>query len=160
MKELTINGQRLELYDSIDELPFYRFQEYNRAVMIDSGIGTGMEAADRHIEQALRFNALGKKEETQQAIMNLRQNLVFSLEKTSPEGRSFFVLISKINGKPLEDLSDENAAKVLQSLSRKGLTIGKLRGFLNHVKKNWMPNWKSFSLPFRTVRKQRNTTTA
>ena len=60
MLTMRLNGHYLELYDSIDELPFARFQEYNRAVLIDSGLGSDFAAIDRHITQARRYNAAGK----------------------------------------------------------------------------------------------------
>lgn len=160
MLEIRLNGHFLEMWDSIDELPFYRFQEYNRAVMLDSGLGSDIPAIDRHLNQARRYNANKDTANTEQTLLNMRQAIAFVLDKSSPEGQAFVALIARMNGKPVEDLSPEAAKKILGELSRRGLTIGKLRGFLEYVKKNWTPNWKPFSRAWRTVAGQRSITRA
>lgn len=158
MLNIKLNGHYLEMYDSIDELPFWRFQEYNRAVMIDSGLGSDIAAIDRHINMARRYNAAGEKEHAEQALLNLRQAIAFVLDRESPEARAFVVLIHRMDGNEVTDLSEGNVKRIIIELSRRGLTAGKLRGFLAHVKKNWTPNWKRFFPASWTARKQRSTT--
>ena len=160
MLNIRLNGHYLEMYDSIDELPFARFQEYNRALLIDSGLGSDISAIDRHITQARRYNASGDTANTEQALQNMRQAVFNVLEKSSPEGQAFVALIRRMNGNPVDDLSPEACRAILDELGRKGLTIGKLRGILAQIKKNWIANWKPFFLAWLTVRKQKNITPA
>ena len=154
---IRLNGHFLEMYDSIDELPFSRFQEYNRALLIDSGLGSDLASIGRHINQARKYNAAKDQGNTEQALLNMYQAVSFTLDRISPEGRAFVVLIHRLNGNRIEDLSEGNVDNILRELSRRGLTIGKVRGFLDTVKKNWMPSWKRFSRPWRTARKRKNT---
>jgi len=151
MLNIRLNGHYLELYDSIDELPFWRFQEYNRAVMIDAGIGSDMEAIDRHISQARRYNATGDKENAEKALLNLRQALAFVHAGQSPESRAFVALIRRMDGNEVNDLSQENAERIIRQLSRRGLTVGKVRAAMAHVKKKWAKNWKRFFQGWRTA---------
>ena len=157
MLNIKLNGHYLEMYDSIDELPFSRFQEYNLAVMIDSGLGSDIAAIDRHIDLARKYSAAGDKASTEQALLNMRQAIAFVLSGASPEARAFVVLIHRMNGNELTDLSESNVKRVIAELSRRGLTAGKLRGFLAHVKKNWTLNWKRFFQASRTARKRKST---
>lgn len=145
MREIQLNGYLVELYDSLDELPIIRFNEYNRYVMIDSGIGSDMEAANTHINTAIRHIAKGDKENAYQVLNNLRNNLHFVVEGTSPKMNAFVCLIKSINGREVTDLSDYNIQKILKKLNNKGLTIGMVEGFLEAVKKKLMRSLKSFS---------------
>ena len=157
---IRLNGHYLEMYDSIDELPFARFQEYNRALLIDSGLGSDISAIDRHITQARQYNANKDTANTEQALQNMRQAIFNVLEKSSPEGQAFVALIRRMNGNAVDDLSPESCQAILDELGRKGLTIGKLRGILAQIKKNWIANWRLFSPAWLTARKQRNITPA
>jgi len=147
----------LDIYDSIDELPFARFQEYNRAVMIDSGIGADVTAIDRHINQARQYNAAEDTENTEKALLNMRQAITFAIEKASPESRAFVALIRRMNGREVDDLSEENVTRIMAELSRAGLTIGKLRGLIATVKKNWTRRWRFFFRASPTAARQKNT---
>lgn len=158
MLNTRLNGHYLELYDSIDEMPFARFQEYNRAVLIDSGLGADIAAIDRHINQARRYADNGDTEQVEQALLNMRQAIAFVLDKTTPEGQAFVALICRMNGNKVTDISPEACEKILAELSRAGLTVGKVRAALAHVKKNWTQNWKRFFLGFSTTRKQKSIT--
>ena len=145
MMNVTINGNHLEMYDSIDELPFSRFQEFNRALLIDTGLGSDFAAFDRHIEMARRYNADGKQQQVEQALLNLRQSLSFAMEKISPESQAFVCLIHRMNGREIDNFSPDNITRVIKELSRKGLTVAKIRGILETIKKKLTPSWMSFS---------------
>lgn len=145
MKEVIYNGNVLELYDSIDEMPVTRFHEYNRALLIDAGIGADAGAIDRHIATLARYIGKGDKTNADKTLGNLRQALHFAAGTVNPESHAFVALIRTINGRPLEDLGDEKLKQTIVLLSKKGLTLGKVRGFLSYVKKNWTWNWTPFS---------------
>ncbi len=145
MLGIHLHGNYLEMYDSIDELPFSRFQEYNRAILLDSGLGADLEAIVRHITQARKYNAAGKVEQADQALINMQQAISFTLEKVSPEAMAFVALIHRMNGKEVENLSHDSVKKITDELSRRGLTVGKVRGFLAYVKKKLMKNSTPFS---------------
>lgn len=158
MLTMRLNGHYLELYDSIDELPFARFQEYNRAVLIDSGLGSDFAAIDRHITQARRYNAAGEKQHAEQALLNMREAVNMVLEKVSPESRAFVCLIRRMNGNEVTDLSDDNVTAIIRDLSRAGLTVGKLRGAMERIKKNWTESWRHFSRTWQIRPRRKNTT--
>ena len=65
---------------------------------------------------------------------------------------AFVALIKTMNGKEI-DLA--NTESIIKELSRKGLTIGKLSGFMNEVKKKLTKKLKSFFRITPTMSKQR-----
>ena len=57
MKTVLINNKKVELYDSIEDLPIIRFHKYNKMLLVDAGVGSDLADFDRHVEQALRCAA-------------------------------------------------------------------------------------------------------
>ena len=49
MRVIKYKDKIIKLYDSIDELPIVNFQKYNKYLLIDSGIGSDLNAFDEHI---------------------------------------------------------------------------------------------------------------
>jgi len=137
-----LNGCTLEMYDSIDMLPIENYINYNRLTMLDAGIGSDLNAVMTHWEAVQRYCAKGDTESLNRQLSNYRQALTFIVSNVSPRMLSFVSLIHKIDGKVVEDFSDENMGDILKQLSRKGLTLKIVEGFLEFVKKKLTPNWR------------------
>lgn len=145
---LTIkhNGHILEMYDGIEEMPYTRFQSYQRHIMLDSGIGSDMNSVDSHLSNIARFANKDDKDGLKKEVDNLRQNFYFITSKTSPEMMAFVSLIKSINGIDLPDvITDMVLDNTQKDLMGKRITVGKIRGFLTHVKKNLKRKLKPFS---------------
>lgn len=124
MKEVTLNGHHVKLYESIDELPIVRFHRYNRMLLVDAGIGSDINDFDNHIERAVRYIKNGENDNAAKELDNLRQNVFMVMSEQSVGDLSFACLIVSIDGDPCEDISPEGLAKVVQRLggvSRKEL---------------------------------------
>lgn len=124
MKEVTLNGHTVKLYDSIDELPIVRFHRYNRMLLVDAGIGSDINDFDNHIERVVRYIRNGENDNAAKELDNLRQNVFMVMSEQSVGDLSFACLIVSIDGEPCEDISPEGLAKVVQRLggvSRKEL---------------------------------------
>jgi len=145
MQFIRLNGNYIELYDSIRELPVYNFNEYNRYLMLDSGIGSGGEAIGKKIGKVMAYLNMKNIEDASKELQNLYHSMTFTISTTNPKMYSFCVLIKAINGKPFgDDLSKERLDKTIKELSRKGLTFDKLCGFLDSVKKKLIASLKPF----------------
>lgn len=128
----------LDLYDSIKELPADRFQDYNRNVMLDAGIGSDLSAIEARlatIERIMIKNPDGAKKE----IENLRSTFRFIVENTSPEMSAFVPLIRRIDGRLLtpQDMTEEGVRAIVEILNRKLFPFWSVKGFLARVKKNF-----------------------
>ncbi len=130
------------MHDSIDVLPIENYINYNRLTMLDAGIGSDLNAVMNHWDSIQRYCAKGDTESLNKQLTNYRQALTFIVSNVSPRMLSFVTLIHKIDGKVLQDFSDENMGKVLKQLSRKGLTVRIVESFLDWVKKKSTPNLK------------------
>lgn len=146
MKDLIrYNGHEILMYVSIQDLPIDRFQLYNRAVLMDAGIGSDLNDFDT------RINDLDKliQHAPNKARIELRnhQQLVhFVISNTSPRLNAFIALIKKIDGKELtdEDMTDEGLKRVVDRLAKTRLSIGLVQEFLDNVKKNFENEFEVF----------------
>lgn len=116
MKKVILNNKVVLLYDSIDELPIKNFQKYNKYLLIDAGIGSTVDDVDRHISRIARYINSDKKLAMQE-LQNMRQNLYMINNGISPKYLAFAALIHSIDGKRVEDLSDDNLKSILEDLN-------------------------------------------
>ena len=116
MVTVKIGKHTVEMYDTIDELPIVRFHKYQKLLLIDAGIGADISAFDQRIEKARRFLMDGKAEKAQQELDNLRQTVFFIQMGLSPKHRAFAALVTKIDGRNCDGLSDMALTELLKEL--------------------------------------------
>lgn len=132
MKTINLNGRTLKLYDSIDEMPIVNFQKYNKFILLDLGIGSDVNSVDSHLVNLTKLIKSDLSKASQE-LQNLRQNMYMIVSEISPKYMAFAALIHSINGKELDNLSDDNLKDVLAEIKTiKHSTIIK---FLLSVKK-------------------------
>ena len=138
MKNLLINKKIVRVYDSIDEMPIVNFQKYNKYLLIDSGIGSDADDIDAHIVKIAKFIKANNNKKALQELQNMRQNMYMVNNEISPKYLAFAALIHSIDGKEVNDLSDDNLKKLLQDL--KEVKHSKVIDFLLWLKKKSQVN--------------------
>lgn len=133
MKSLLINKKIVRVYDSIDEMPIINFQKYNKYLLIDSGIGSDADDIDAHIVKIAKFIKANNNKKALQELQNMRQNMYMVNNEISPKYLAFAALIHSIDGKEVNDLSDNGLKKLLQDL--KDIKHSKVIDFLLWLKK-------------------------
>lgn len=116
MKTLTINRKIVQVYDSIDEMPIVNFQKYNKYLLIDSGIGSDADDIDAHITRIAKFIKSNNSKKALQELQNMRQSMYMVNNEISPRYLAFAALIYSIDGKKVDDLSDDGLKSVLAKL--------------------------------------------
>src|SRR5574344_438751 len=117
MRTIIIKDHTIKLYDSIDELPIVNFQKYNKCVLIDSGLGSDVDAIDSHIVNIAKYINSGDKAKAIQELQNMRQNMYMVVNGVSPKYMAFTALIHSIDGKEQKDLSDSHLQELIQELN-------------------------------------------
>ena len=133
MKSLLINKKIVQVYDSIDEMPIVNFQKYNKYLLIDSGIGSDADDIDAHIVKIARYIKSNNNRKALQELQNMRQNIYMVNSEISPKYLAFAALIHSVDGKEVNDLSDDGLKKLLQDL--KEVKHSKVIDFLLWLKK-------------------------
>ena len=116
MVTVKIGKHTVEMYDTIEELPIVRFHKYQKLLLIDAGIGADIMAFDQRIEKTRRYLMDGKPEKAQQELENLRQTVYFIQTGINPKHRAFAALVTKIDGRDCNDLSDVALTELLETL--------------------------------------------
>ena len=126
----------VEFYDSIDSLPFDRFNSFNKFVMLDAELGSDVIAFDQKISKIFQF--LGKEmiKEATGELYNLRNTYHNIMTENNVRGLAFACLIRKIDDEKIEDYSIENMKSILKKLSGWGLEIGHVKESNDSIKKN------------------------
>ena len=133
MKSLLINKKIVRVYDSIDEMPIVNFQKYNKYLLIDSGIGSDVDDIDAHIIKIAKYIKSNNNKKALQELQNMRQNIYMVNSEISPKYLAFAALIHSVDGKEVNDLSDDGLKKLLQDL--KEVKHSKVIDFLLWLKK-------------------------
>lgn len=133
MKKIELGGHKLEIYDSIDELPMRRFHKFNKMLLVDSGVGGTLAEADAHLERIKAFIRVKKADEALKEVDNLRTNLYLTMNGISPKNLAFASLVKTLDGEPCDDLSDDGLKAVVEKLE--DLTVAELDGEFDSVKK-------------------------
>lgn len=143
MKTVKINNHELKLYDSIDEIPIVNFQKYNKYIIVDSGLGSDIDSVDEHLVNLAKL-IKSDKDKAQQELQNLRQTMHLIVSGISPNYLAFAALIHSIDGKVVEDLSDENLKSIIEKLQKAKHSM--IVSLLLWVKKNWPQNLRCIFL--------------
>lgn len=133
MKDLIINKKVVRVYDSIDEMPIVNFQKYNKYLLIDSGIGSDADDIDAHIVKIAKYIKSNDSKKALQELQNMRQNVYMVNSEISPRYLAFAALIHSIDGKEINDLSDDGLKKLLSEL--KEIKHSRVIDFLLWLKK-------------------------
>lgn len=117
MKTLNIGKHTVEIFDSIEDLPVIRYHKYQKYLLVDAGVGGDIAAFDQRLERARQFMVAGKLDKAQTELNNLRQTVYLIQLGLNPKHRAFAVLVTKIDGRECNDISDDGLAAVMETLS-------------------------------------------
>lgn len=133
MRKIELGSHKLEIYDSIDELPIRRFHRFNKMMLVDSGVGGTLADADAHLERIKAFIRIKKNDEALKEVDNLRTNLYLIINSISPKNLAFASLIKTLDGEPCEDLSDAGLQGIVDKLG--DVKVSELSDEFSSVKK-------------------------
>lgn len=133
---IRYKGHKIVMYDGIQDLPIGRFQQYSLFAMIDSGVGSDIQAFDKRINNVRRLMS-NDIDSASLELTNLQQNLRFVISKTSPKLNSFVCLIKKIDGKEIggSELSETEIKEAINTLDKTRIPVLRLFDFLGSFKK-------------------------
>lgn len=133
---LKLGKHKIEFYESIDSMPFCRFNSFNKFVMLDAELGSDVMAFDQKVGKIFQF--LGKEmvKDALNEMYNLRNTYHNILSENNVRGLAFACLVRKIDGELMEDFSVDNLKTILEKFSSWGLEIGHVKNKTTYVKKN------------------------
>jgi len=113
---MKVGTHKVEVYDTIEDMPIVRYTKFNKYLLIDAGIGSDLNDFDLHFQKISKFISQDKKKECYQELLNLRQSFSNIIQELSPKYLAFATLIKSVDGKPCNDLSDDGLIKVIEKI--------------------------------------------
>lgn len=117
MVKAKIGNHTVEFFNAIDELPIVRFHKYQKYLLIDSGIGGDIQAFDARLEKTRRYLMEKQPDNAIKELENLRQSINLILSGINPKHRAFAALVTKIDDKVYDTITDDVIEEIVLSLS-------------------------------------------
>lgn len=128
-------NHEIEIYDSIQNLPVLRFQKFNKYQMIASEIGNDFTDYDKRTEKALAFLHKNMVQEAIQELNNRRQTVFNAYNEFTPIGKSFAVLIKRIDKTVYDMYAPDDLDAIIKHLNDIGFDYETSMNKLREVKK-------------------------
>ena len=125
----------IEIFDSIHNLPILRFQRFNKYQMIASEVGNTFADYDQRTLKALQFLQKGMKDEAIQELENRRQTVFNAFNEFTPVGKSFAILVKRIDNVVYDTFSPDDLDRCLLHLEKIGLGTKEAIETLQEVQK-------------------------
>lgn len=112
MKKLNVGPYKLSLYDDIDDMPMKRFHQFNKYLLIDSGVGSDLDDINRTLASIMRSIHTKNLDRAKTELGNVQQAIMLVSAQINPKHLSFVPLVHSINGKPLGELTDDRISEL------------------------------------------------
>lgn len=140
----------IELFDSIHKLPFLRFQRFNKYQMQSIEIGSTFKDYDERTIKIIQFLKKGMVDQAVKEMENRRQTVFNAYNDFTPLGKSFAVLVKRIDDTVYDDFTPDDLDRCLNHLTKIGFDFETSIEKLKEVKKKSKRNWLSiFQNSFR-----------
>lgn len=133
----------IELFGSIKELPVKRYKVMQQYLLQDSGIGSDIEAIDERMTRLVTFMEAAKHDEAKEELANLRYTFFSAISGLDFKTKAFACLVSKVNGKPAEDLSSDGLNKIAELFDN--ISVEEMEKHWELIKKKLIQNSVSTS---------------
>lgn len=136
----TKEGHTITLYNNVKQLPVNRYNEVQKYLLMDSGVGSDMEAIQSRYARLYAFLAEKKIEEAQKEAENMYYTHYSILEAINYKSYAFCCLISEINGEAISDYSEDGIRAILKKLEGIDLSQYDIESSIDIVKKKSQMN--------------------
>lgn len=142
MKEIKLNGHTIEMYESIEEMPMWRYHKFTQYMVFHSGMGTDVNSVTARLR---RITMLVSNEPSKavEELENLSQSFVLLSKGVDLKGYAFVALIFKIDGKEYSDLSEEGVKRTYEVINK--ASYSSVSNIVESVKKKLTKKWRTIS---------------
>lgn len=139
MKELKVNRHKVQMYDSIDEMPICRYHKFTQLMVLNSGLGSTMGDIENKLRELMKYIQTDKAK-AQKELENLYQCITIINRGVNLPSQAMASLVYSIDGERCDDLTSEGLARTAKKLEQ--MKQGDLIDILQGVKKKLMKSCK------------------
>lgn len=125
------------LYESIKELPILRYQEFEKMLLQDVGIGSSMEDVGTRFSNMYRFIHDGDLTNTHKEAKNFHNTFYLILSSFNTSFHSFLALVHSVNGKEVDINKPDQIRHQIRHLKQ-----GDVQDITDEVKKKLIQNFE------------------
>jgi len=126
MREEKIGKHKVVFHDDIEQMSINQFNKVNKYWMLSDSLGSDFADIDKMHLSRLTLVA-GDKDKTVKEINNLRILVNNIINEVSPEQLAFVALIHSVDGKVVEDYSEDNLKRLMRELPLRVADVKKKR---------------------------------
>jgi hypothetical protein len=126
MREEKIGKHKVVFHDDIEQMSINQFNKVNKYWMLSDSLGSDFADIDKMHLSRLMLVA-GDKDKTVKEINNLRILVNNIITEVSLEQLAFVALIHSIDGRVVEDYSEDNLKRLMRELPLKVSDVKKKR---------------------------------
>lgn len=134
MKTIELGKHKLEIYESIKEMPLNRYIELQSYILQDLGIGSNIDDIQTHMANLNSHLANSRIEDAKLEAQNMFLNFYSMLSQLSFKCMSLGCLVKTIDSKDIG--TSENELNKVKEIVSKHSTNEKLTSIVEEVKKN------------------------
>lgn len=123
MKELSVEGSSILIYNDIKELPVIRYREFQKFSILENEAGDNKKSLDNRLSNIETLIVSNRLKDALQEARNARLAILYINESIDFQLMSLVCLIHSIDGEKVNDLSEDGVLRVarkLQSIISKG----------------------------------------
>lgn len=135
MKTITVKGVEIKMYVDIRELPMRRYIEFQKNLLIDSGIGSNIEDVGKHFNALFQYLNHEKTADAIRESQNLYRNIFAILNGHNTKVTTLCCLIHSIGKEITNDITDDGLEATSKILIKSNITWGEIDTQLEEVKK-------------------------
>lgn len=140
MRTEQINAHSITFYNSIKELPEWKWQKLQLIILQQEGIGSTLKDVDSHFERLDTFLRAGKLEDAIEERYNLRFNFNAIINGISVKSMLLACLVENIDGKPVDISTDDGMKQVHDRILQTNIAAGRIDELLDELKKKLLMN--------------------
>jgi predicted transcriptional regulator len=144
MEELKVNGHKVQMYDSIDEMPICRYHKFTQLMVLNSGLGSTMGDIENKLRELMKYIQTDKAK-AQKELENLYQCINIINRGVNLPSQAMASLVYSIDGERCDDLTSEGLARTAKKLEE--MKYSDLLELIHSIKKKLT---KTYSRIFRT----------
>ncbi len=123
-------------YDSIQDLPMFRLNEFQIHLSQDSGIGATLQDFDRRLQGIYESLAANDMPNAIKELQNAKIGWYLMLNSISTSARALADLVYSINGVPLSDFTNDALMRVHSQIKER-LSMQQVDELINSLKKKF-----------------------
>lgn len=153
MNTCIVGGHKVELYNSIDEMPMINYHRFNKFMMFDSALAPDANGVIGHLSRMSELLNAEQYDKLKVELQNTYMSISYIMNDISPVSMAFACMVHSIDGAVVMDLSDEALKSLSFKINRESAKV--LREKVEELKKKLTSSSKpTLRELFRRVREK------